>query len=406
MYSINEVENNLVGLAHGSSLKKVRNKHHLMERAAANLISKIRPIETMRVQPLASTVHDAQLDYALPTDFGSLVDIYPQVSRQTTDRGSRIHPLEFDRTQALSNQVFSIEGKNGSKYVRINWNVQTPAVLSTVNDVDDNGTWVASGTSTNIVQDTIIKVSGAGSVRFDMAADGDGIQNTTLSSLDLTDEDEVADVYVYFYIKDSTELAKLTSATVVWGNDVTTNYWTGVAQTAQADGTAFNVGWNLIKVPWSTATETGTVAPASIDSFKITFAASSAITDIRIDNIVFSVGQPFNIKYYSKYLFQNASGTWISQPSVGTDVVVLDNDAYNIFLYECLDEIAHQVEGEDSQFDMQQAAKKLYGDPRAVDTAARVGLYARYRTMYPSQDLKARGNYGMKPRYNNALRHF
>lgn len=405
-YSISEVENNLVGLAHGSSLNKVRNKYHLMERAAANVIAKIRPLETMRVATLASTVHDAQLDYALPADFGSLIDIYPQVSRQVTDRGSRIHPLEFDRTQTLSDQVFSIEGKGGSKVVRINWNVETPVYLSTVNDVDDNGTWSAVGTSTNIVQDKVIRVSGSGSVRFDMAATGDGIQNTTLSAIDLADSDEVADNYVYFYIKDSTELAKLTSVQATWGNDLTTNYWTGVAQTAQVDGTAFRVGWNLIKTPWSTATETGTVAPATIDSYSLIFNATSAIVDIRVDNILFSVGHPFDIKYYSKFLFQNSSGTWKSQPDTGTDVVVLDSDAYNIFLYECLDEIAHQVEGEDSAFDMQQAAKKLYGNPRAVDPAARVGLYARYRSMYPSQDLKARGHYGMRPRYNNALRRF
>lgn len=404
MFSISEVENNLVGLSHSASLNKVRNKYHLYERAANNVLAKIRPLETMRVATLASTIHDAQYNYALPSDFGSLIGVYPQAGRTLLDDGQRILAEDFDRRKELDNRVLSIEGDNGSKIIRINWNVKTPKTLHNMNTYDGNGTWTAVATASNVATDTIYKYSGGGSVKFDVAVSSDGIQNTGMSQVDMTSEDEVADIYVPIYIKDSTDLANFTSATIIWGNDLTTNYWTGVTQTAQADGTAFRVGWNIIKVPWSTATETGTVDPTAIDSFRITFAVGGAITALRVDNIVFSIGYPFDIKYYSKFLFKNASGTWISQPTTGTDTVVVDNDAYNIFLYECLDEIAHQVEGEDSSFDMNQAAKKLYGDPRAIDPSARVGLYARYRSMYPAQDIKARGNYGMKPNYRNALR--
>lgn len=405
-FTLTEVENNLVGLAHSGTLDKVRNKYHLMERAANNVISRIRPLETMRVATLASTVHDAQLDYALPADFGSLVGIYPQAERKLDDDGQRILAENFDRRQKLDDKVLSIEGKNGSKIVRINWNVKTPKTLHNMNGITANGTWSAVSGATNVATDTIYKYSGSGSIQLDVASSGDGIQNITMSQVDLSNEDEIADVYIPFYIKDSTDLANFTSVVFVWGNDLTTNYWTGVTQTANADGTAFRVGWNVVKVPWSTATETGTVAPATIDSAQVTFNVGGAITDLRVDNIVFSIGYPFDIKYYSKFLFKTSAGTWISQPTTGTDVVVLDNDAYNIFLYECLDEMAHQFEGEDSAFDMQQASKKLWGNPQALDGSGRVGLYARYRSMYPAQDIKARTDYGMKPRYNNSLRRY
>jgi len=77
MYTISEVENNLIGLLHSGSLNKVRNINQLYERAANNLLSKVTPLETMRLATLASTVHDAQFNYALPTDYRSLVGILP-----------------------------------------------------------------------------------------------------------------------------------------------------------------------------------------------------------------------------------------------------------------------------------------------------------------------------------------
>lgn len=397
---IAEVENNLIGLSHGGTLNKVRNKYHLFRRAANNMLSNIKILETMRVVPLSQTVHSDIYEYALPSDYSSLIGIYPQAGRTSQDQPTRSGAEAFDRRKALTNKDYSIEGSEGAKKIRINWKTRTPKIISTMDSVTGNGTWIAVGGTTNILTDTIYKYSGGGSVRFDTAATGNGIQNTTLATIDLTDEDEIADVYTAFYVKDATELAKLTSITLAWGNDMTTNYWTAVAVTAQADGSAFRVGWNIIKAPWSTATETGTVAPAIIDSFRITVASTAGINDIRFDNILVSIGYPFDIKYHSKYLFQTASGVWIPQPTTDTDIVVCDEDSINIFLYECLDEMAHQVEGEDSVIDAEQARKKLWGNNNAQDYAGRIGLYAKYRAEYPSQTKKLTSSYGLKPRFN------
>ncbi len=143
----------------------------------------------------------------------------------------------------------------------------------------------------------------------------------------------------------------------------------------------------------------GTPDPASVSFARINFNVAAAITDIRVDNILCSLGTIFESKYYSKYLFQTAAGVRIAQPSTDTDLVICDSDSINIFLYECLDEIAHQVEGEDSGFDLAQVSKKLYGDPRAIDPMGRIGLYARYRAEHPAQNKKAVTSYGFKPKY-------
>ena len=386
--TITEIKDNLSALLHGGSLNKVRNIESLFERVGNTMLSKIDPIDTMRTAAMAATIHDDIYNYALPSDFKKIIDLYPQAGRENLDSAGRRYAEKFDLTKGLTNKTISIEGSEGSKFLRVNWRSRTPKTINELNSLTANGTWSAVGTATGLAADDIDYVSGSGSIKFDLVTTGDGIQNTTMSAVDLTDEDEVADFFLWFKIKNAADLAKLTSITLIWGNDLTTAYWTGVAQTTQLDGTAFKVGWNQIKVPWSTATETGAVAPATIDSAKITFAATGAITDIRVDNIVCSIGKSFDVKYYSKYLLKNTAGTWLSKTTSDDDVVVLDNDAVQIYLLECLVAGAHQIEASDSAFDLNWANQQL-------DI-----LYRRYAVEHPSQSKKAVGFYSSTPARN------
>ena len=399
MHSITEVKEHLIGIGHSGTLNKVRNLEAALERGANTMLAKIDPIETERIQGLASVVHDDVYNYSLPSDYKKLIDLYPQDDRMSWDTAQRTYLERFDRRKGISQKNLTIESNNGTKFIRINWRTRAGKTLNAMNDVDDNGTWSAVATASGVAQDTITKYTGGGAVRVDLAASGDGIQNTTMTALDLTDDDEVADIFLLFYVKNSTDLANLTSVTFRWGNDLTTNYWTGVAQTAQADGTAFQVGWNLVKVPWSTATETGTVAPATVDSARITFAILAAISDIRVDNIIFSIGRNFDIKYYSQYAIRNSAGTWLAKTTDDNDNVVFEGTSYQIFLHECGIAIAHQVEGSDAAFDLAFHRRALNGNPDSPDPEERMGLYAKYRSEFPSQSKKAITVYSSGPRF-------
>lgn len=359
MYTVAQTDEHLIGMGHSSTLNKVRNKEAMYERAAAMFSLKHKSLEQMRTAALASTIHDDFYNYALPTDFGTIIDLMPEDNQTSWDKAFRTDAGKFNLEKATAQKIISIEGAEGIKTIRVDWRSRQGKVLSTLNNVTDNGTWGAVGTAANIEQDTITRMTGSGSVRFDVLATGDGIKNTTLSTVDFTNEDEVADVFVWAYFP---TVAALTSVTAVWGNDITTKYWTGVAQTTQADGSAFHAGWNLIRVPWSTATETGTVAPATIDSLKFTIQSTGAIANVRLDNCVFSIGRAFDIKYYSKFLFKHATtGAWISKPNAESveDFVLIDNDTLPAFLMELLIAMAHQIEGSDSTFDLNFAMGQL-----------------------------------------------
>ena len=389
-----DVKTNLTGMLHGGSLNKVRNIEMALERAANTMLSKCHPTETVRVAALTQAIHDDFDQYTLPTDYRDIIDLYPQDNRNFLDSGGRRPAERFALQKAMENKTLSVEGSEGSKILRVNWKSRSPKTLHSMNSVTDNGTWSAVGTATGIQANSIFKVSGGASIELDVAASGDGIKNSDMTAVDMTDEDEVADIFVWVYFG---SVANLTSVSAIWGNDLTTNYWSAVAQTTQADGTALRVGWNLLKFPWSTATETGTVAPATIDAFQITFTTTGAIANVRVDNIVFSIGRNFDIKYYSKYLFKSSAGSYLSRTTSDDDSVILDNDALQIFLCEALIACAHQMEGADSTFDMNWARIQLNGDPQSPDPVLRKGLYAQYRAMYPSLAKKARGSYSSRP---------
>lgn len=383
--NIADFNSNLSAQLHGGTLNKVRNVEMLLERAANTMLAKIDPVSTIRSAPLAQTIHDDFYTYPLPSDYKKIIDLAPQDNRDNKDTSNRRYAESFDVGKALQSKTISIEGSEGSKIIRINWRSRKGKTLHTMNSLTDNGTWSAVGSATGLKANTIFKVSGNASIEFDVVASGDGIKNSDMTAIDLTDEDEVADGFVWVYLG---SIANLTSISGVWGNDLTTNYWTSQAQTTQADGTAFKVGWNLIKFPWATATETGTVDPVTVDSFKLTLATVGAISNVRVDNIIFSIGRAFDIKYYSKFIIKNTAGTWITRTTSDEDIVVLDNDEIQIYHLECLIAAAQQIEGVDSVFDINFARGEL-------ET-----LYKKYRVEHPTQAKSAVTSYGSKPGRN------
>ena len=378
-FPVSNLKEHLIGMSHSGTLNRVRNFEALLERAVGTFLLKCHPLDNIRTAALSSTIHDDVYNYTLPSDFGFLIDLIPQDDRDSWDRAFRNDAVQFDLEKAIKNRTVSIEGSEGVKVIRINWRSRTPKTINTMNSLTLNGTWaVTAAGASGILRDTIFKKSGGASIQFDLTATGGGIQNTTMTAVDLTDEDEVSNVYYWIYFP-----TVPTSTTIIWGNDLTTNYWTGVAQTAQADGSAFRIGWNLIRTPWSTATETGTVAPATVDSVRVTVANAAAINNIRVDNITVSIGRNFDIKYHSKYLITNAAGTtWLSRTTSDDDLLVLDNDSLPMFLHETLIEIAQQIEGADSTFDMNYALGRLKE------------LYPAYKGINPSMVQKVRRNYG------------
>lgn len=387
-YTIGAVKSNLIGMGHSGTLNRVRNFEAMCERAANTMLQKVRPLETERKAELAQAIYDRIYSYALPTDFAALIDLYPEDNRTSLDEVSRIYAETFNRRKGIDRNKISIESKEGIKYANIDWPTTTPMVLNTMESLTVNGTWSAVGSAANLKVDTARKITGLASIEFDVVTSGDGIKNTTQAALNLSSVDNGGGFFAYVYFP---AVSNLTSVSAKWGNDLTLKYWTSAAQTAQFDGNAFAIGWNLVFFPWVSATETGVVDDTQIDSFQITIASTGAIANVRVDNITVGLGRYFYLKYYSKFLFKDTSGNWEAQPRTDDDddTVIVDSDTYQIFLMELLIAMAHQVEGSESDFDINFAEKALYGDPQSPSTKGRLGLYRLYTSEQPDQRKKA-----------------
>lgn len=380
-FTITEIKSHLTGMGHGGTLNKIRNIDNLFERVGSVMALKLHILELVCTVELESTIHDDIFNYKLPYNFGNLIDLIPDYNRQSWDTAFRDQAGQFDRQKAYRNRTISVEANNGLKFIRINWKSRRPLVLNTMDSTTQNGTWGIVGTASNLKVDTINRKSGAGAIAFDVASSGDGIQNNNMSAVDLSLQNLIADELVWVFL--DIDYANLTSITPVWGNDLTTNFWTGVPVTTQEDGTAFRFGWNQIRNPWKTATQTGIVVPSTIDSAKFTFQVTAPMKNIHVDNVVFSIGKNFEMKFYSKYLFQSAAtGLWISIPGSDNDLVIVDNDSLPMFLFECLIAMAQQMEGSDGAFDINFAIAQLKE------------LYPAYRGMFPSMVKKVTQSYG------------
>ncbi len=380
-------------MGHGGTLNKVRNELAMFERSASKFLLKNKPVTSIRTVALEQAVHDDQYNYALPGDFGSLIDLMPMDNRSAWDSAYRGKAGRFDLRKVQDDRVVSIEANDGQKMIRINWKGVRPIVLSSMDSLTDNGTWAVVAGATELEVDEVIKRLGVGSIAFDAAATGDGIQNTGLDVVDLSEYRDQSDLLVDFYLESSDDLANFNSITAIWGNNLTTAFWTGTAQTTQADGTAFRVGFNTVRIPWRTAVQTGSVDESAIDSLKFTVNVDGTVERIHIDNIRFSRGRAFDIKYYSKYLFkQPSTGAWLTRPDDDDTLVVVDNDALPLYLFECLKDMAHQMEGTDSAFDISYARDELKE------------LFPHFRAENPNQSKKVISRTTSGPRWARGRR--
>lgn len=381
--NISELKTRIARKIHGQTLNKVPDVNGLIFEAAGNLLNRIDPVETIRRTTLTNGLYDNVYDYSAPTDIknNKIIDITAQSLEDQTPSSNfnQVYGKEFSLYKG--NNTTSVKMNSGIKTLNISKSLTAGATVSTANSLTDNGTWTAGGNAINLVADTVNKVAGSGSLKFDISASGSSayIENSTLSSVDLTNYVSAGSLFVYVFIPSTTII---TSINLRWGSS-STNYYSSTATTTQ-ENTSFVTGWNLVRFDYSGATETGTVVDSAIDYLRVTFNYNgTATTSCRVDNIVARIPSYYDITYYSKYLFRNTAGTWIEKPTAidDSDEINLDVDSFNVLLYEVCYLVAQELGGEDTQVDVDFWRRK------------RDEIWSTYMQNNKSQALKPRASY-------------
>lgn len=303
--------------------------------AARELWGKVDIRSAARRANLSPNLFNGIFPYLCPADLKAygIIDL-PAQAKRTDGEWFLVEPEEFDRYDGTRPGMIAIDDYNGVRVLKLASKVDSQSLL--ISELDSltsgGGTWAAFGDATNLLADDSDFVKGAGSIKFDLSAAGGttaGIVNTAVNSADISAyKGGTSAFFVWAKINSATNL---TNYKLRFGNSASVYYEKTV--TAQADGTPFVAGWNLLKFDISSLTTVGVPVDTAITYFAVFMTKTSgkiSETDYKFDWLVLKKGTVNYVKYYSKYAWQNSSGTYLENSSAVTDVLVADTDEYDL----------------------------------------------------------------------------
>lgn len=389
-YNITTVLNDLSGVVHGTQINKIPNPYGLLSRTARTILLDVDPKETQRIVQLGQVFNNV-FDYPLPADVKGdrIVDLRIQAGRQPGDIFTQGYAQTFDANKllGLANNTYA-QWNTGIKTFRI----EAPTLQSpiTLNDTSTLTGWTATLGAQNLSLNTTNYPAGGGAIQFDLAAaSGTGsIQMSTFSPVNVTGHLNIDTLFYWVYLPTG---ASVTSLTLRWGSDITANYYTSTA-TLNQQGVAFQNGWNLISVPWASATKVGSPVVTAYDSVQLTVAYNSTLqTGVMFCNLTSNPGTIFEIQYYSKYLFRdpvtNAFQETVADVTDNGKILNLDTESYNLFFNKAAYYVAQSLQGADAAYDA------TYWDNEYQNALT------RYRALNPSEAMvKAEAYYTLPKR--------
>lgn len=343
----------LASVVHGTTVNKIPNIYGTINRAARAVLLDVDPKETTRIVQMPQIFNDV-FDYALPPDVKGdrITDLRLQAGRLPGDVFTQGYAMDFDANKftSFANKVYT-QWNTGVKTIRIEAPFLTSPLQLCSTDTTDG--WSATPGASDITLDQQNNVAGGGALVFNLLAGSatGNIENSSLQPVDMTDYVNNSTGFLWVYIPNA---SSITDINVRWGTD-SSNYYNYTATTTQ-QGTTFINGWNLIALPWVSATKVGTPTDTDYQYVRVTVSYDGTLqTGFKIDNLTFGLGYYFEIQYYSKYLFRDPVTNVFQEKVVDiTDnnkLINLDTESYNLLFNKTAFYIAQSLQGADASYD-------------------------------------------------------
>lgn len=295
---------------------------------------------------LTPNLMDNQWDYALPTDVkaDAIIDFRPQVtdSRDEFEEYSLVSPTEFDRRKRVEKGIFTILNDDLTRTLRVAADIEDQTVqVSTLEDT----AWGAF--DTDAVNDSDVKVDnddfteGNGSVRFqadttDSTDTAVGIQNDSLSTLDISPF--LARGSAFFDGKLTVADTGIHQVTLRIGSD-SNNYYQ-ISDSNQNDCSAFQAGWNKLRVDFANKTTVGTPADTAIDYAALFWSRDTTTaallhlndTDWAFDNLVLKRGKYYRLSYYTRNVWQDTAFSLVENSTNDSHALLVQNDELEVII--------------------------------------------------------------------------
>jgi hypothetical protein len=337
-----------------------------MNETVRSVNSKMELRSAKRRVALSPELYNGVFEYAAPADLmgKNLIDLPAQAKREdgefflvpaeefrrsrgsnTSDvgdsglSGDNFRPYSYVYNGTGRKGEVAIDDYNGQQVLLVDSRVDSKSVI--VSELDGlasgaSADWALFGDGENVAKDDADFIKGAGSLKWDISSAGGttaGIQNSSVNSLDVSDYlGGTSSFFLYAKINSPTNI---TNYKLRFGSD-SSNYHEQTV-TTQHDGTAFVAGWNLLRFPISSLTDTGTPVDTALTYFVMYMtktAGKVSETDYKFDWLVLKKGSITNVAYYTKYGWQTAAGAYQENSSTSSDLLVADTDEYNIIVAE------------------------------------------------------------------------
>lgn len=208
------------------------------------------------------------------------------------------------------------------------------------------GLWTSFGDAFNVDADSGNYVRGNGSIGFDIDGAGGttaGIYNATLTPFSISGYlGEQNSIFLFAYFSD---VEDITNITLRIGTDAS-NYYQMVV-TATHFNTVFQTGWNVLRFDIPSMTIVG--APDADDcnyiaAFMTKDAAKINQNNFNFDHIVIASGSRMNLRYYSKYAWQNQAGVWMENSTEDDDFLNVESDEYSMIIDKAITKAGEEVD--------------------------------------------------------------
>ena len=363
----------------------ITNIDRLANRAARFVVSDVDLRSTKRMAYLSPNLNENQYDYQAPADMKEygIIDVRRLEGRKEEDKFDLVQTDYFDRNKSGNKNLICVEDRDWLKKLRISAETREESakevVLHECDSITTDGTWAVSGNASNLTLDTDNFVHGEASLNFDMAASYTSASAvvTGMGKADISDFETGGSAFALIYIPDATGLTSINLKV----RSSSTQYFRQ-SRTVTNENLSFYVGWNLFRLDFAGATETGTTDMDNIDELEIGIVGdgtAAASTDWRIDYVVARRGKPHEVWYYTKNAWQNTGGTsYLENSTATTDKLNADIEEYEGFVLKFKELISQDRE----EFDSAANYNKMYENWKA-----------RYMTKYPSERLLMKQSY-------------
>jgi len=398
LHSVFQLKNSVAGILSGLDLSNVDDLNPSLERAASVLIQTADVPEASGIQNII--LYSGIFDYLCdPRIFGTAInDIRPQgISRQPNDFVTKVDQSDFDRTKNYyypSGTMSSFQYQNGVPIISIVAPFTTQQVI--IDPMNSVGTspnaWVASGTASAPIQDNTNYYQSPASLRFNLTVGTGNLTKTLQSSLSVANYQGVGVAFLAIQIPQGATASNLTNLTLKLGSS-SSNY-DHVTVTQGFLGSWISGEWLVVSFDFSTSTSVGTPNWSAIQYVQVSAVVAGTFTNFRIGYLTMSLPTPAQILYQSSAIFLAVGSTSPTTAiTANTDTIILNDAAYNIYLYESAQAILENTGAGASDATAIKINQKLHGVRARNGAIIESGLYDLYRGDNPSQEIRQLGTY-------------